>query len=252
MAIGHRGTGTPTFGINSITPGIPAAQVTTDMMLLLSGGKPYDRGIGANPAGEGWTSLGTFANGTTGAGVDSGSMIVEAWWKEATSDTETDPTITEGSPNFNVMAGLVMVFSRDAGEVWDTPVMVGGGDATSGTGFSVTAGSNPGVTAGDACVSFAAFQTDAATPCTSHLVATQTGSTFTNTHDPATDPEATTGGDMGMCVNRATVTGTGSAAPVLAATLAAAATGSAAFIRLRVSTPPPAEGFPYIGGGYYG
>lgn len=237
MAIAHGATGTAVFGQNSITPTLPSASIT-NMMLLLCGGKPYNRGIGANPAGQGWTSLGTFSDGTTAAGVDVGSMIVEAWYKEHTG-SESNPTITEGSPTYDVMGALVMVFTKAANETWDTPVMVGGGDATAGTGFSVTAGSNPGITAGDHCISFAAFRSDAATPCSSHLVATATGATFSNTHDPATDPESTTGGDMGMCVNRATVTGTASAAPVIAATLGASHTGSAAFIRLRV-TPLPA------------
>ena len=69
-----------------------------------------------------------------------------------------------------------------------------------------------------------------------HITPTATSATFTNTHDPATDPESTTGFDMGMCLTRSTLTGTASAAPVIAATLAAAHTGTAVFIRLRVST----------------
>lgn len=232
MAIAHRGTGTAVFSTNGFTPTIPSAQVAGDMMLLLVGGKPFDSGLSV----DGWTQLGSaFTDGTTAAGVDTGSMFVTAWFKECLSDVETDPSIVEGSPAFNVVGGLVMVFSKAATEQWEAPAIVGGGDSSAGTGFSVTAGSNPGITAGDACVSFAAFRSDAATPCSSHLVATATGATFTNTHDPSTDPETTTGGDMGMCVNRATLTGTASAAPVIAATLAASHTGSAAFIRLRVA-----------------
>jgi hypothetical protein len=62
--------------------------------------------------------------------------------------------------------------------------------------------------------------------------------TFTDTHDPATDHENTTGGDFGSCVTRSTVSGTASAAPVLAATLAASHTGSAELIRLRATAVP--------------
>jgi hypothetical protein len=204
------------------------------MMLLLVGGKPFNGGIGANPVGQGWTQLGVYTNGTTAAGVDVGSMVVTAFYKEH-SGSESNPTVTEGSPTWNVFGALVMVFQKDATDTWDTPVDRGGGDSSAGTGFSVTTASNPGITAGDAVVSFGAFRSDAATPCSSHLVATATGVTFGNTHDPGTDPETTTGGDMGMCVNRATVTGTASAAPVIAATLAASHTGSAMLIRLRVT-----------------
>lgn len=242
MAIAHRATGTAALGNNSISPAVPAAQVTGDMMLLLLGGKPFNAGFSVS----GWTAMSTFTDGSTAAGVDTGSMIVTAFYKEATSDTEANPTVTEGSPTWSVFGGVVVVFSKGGGEVWDTPVIVGGGDATVGTDFSVTAGSNPGVTTGDHCVSFAALRSDGAVPCSAHLVATQTGVTFSDTHDPATDPESTLGGDMGMCVNRATVSGTGSAAPVITATLAEAHTGSAAFIRLRlggaaVVNPPRAQ-----------
>ena len=166
MAIGHRATGTAVFGQNSIAPAIPAAQVTGDMMLLIAGGKPFGWAVGASPASQGWTSLGTFTDGSVAASAaDLGSMKMEVWYKQALSDTETDPTITE-SGTWDVVGGIVMVFSKGASEAWATPVMVGGGDATAGTGFSVTAGSNPGITAGDHCVSAGAFRSDAATPCT--------------------------------------------------------------------------------------
>lgn len=238
MAIGHRATGTATFGINGFSPAIPAAQVTGDMMLLLVGGKPFDSGISVGTAG--WQNIGgTGQDGTVGAGVDVGSMFLTAWWKVATSDTETDPALTEGSPTWNIVGGIVMVFSKGAGEGWHTPVFEPAGDSSAGTDFSATALLDPGIMAGDHCVTFAAFRSDAATPCTSHITPTASGVTFTNTHDPATDPETTSGGDMGMCVTRSTVTGTSAGEPTYSATLAAAHTGTAGLIRLRVSHSPP-------------
>jgi hypothetical protein len=232
MAISHRATGTPVFSANSFTPGIPAGAAAGDMMLLLVAGKPYNAGYSVT---AGWTQLGVYTDGTVAAGVDVGSMQVTAFWKEH-DGSESNPTVTEGSPTFNSFGGLIMVWQKGAGDIWETPVDVGGGDNSAGTGFSVTGGSDPGIVANDVVTSFGAFRSDAATPCTTHLVQTATGVTFTDTHDPATDPETTGGGDMAMCVNRATVTGTSSAAPVIAATLAAAHTGSAMLIRLRVST----------------
>src|SRR5262245_49240171 len=198
MAISFRATGTALFGTTNISPAIPASTAAGDMMLLLVGGKPYNAGVSVS----GWTQLSTFSDGTTAAGNDLGSMFVTAWYKQH-SGSESNPTITAGSPAWNVVGGLIMVFQKGGSDSWSTPVMVGGGDASSGTGFSVTAGSNPGVTAGDFLISWLAAMSDACTPCSTHLVATQTGSTFSNTHDPTTDPETMTGGDMGMCVNRA-------------------------------------------------
>ena len=242
MAIALRETGAALFSAADMSPVIPTSQVTGDMMLLIVGGKPYNSVLSVSTTG--WASLSRFEDGTTAAGVDTGSMFVAAWWKVATSDTETNPTITEGATVWNVVGAYVMVFSKDAGETWETPLMTGGGDATAGTGFSVTCATNPVNVTGDLAVSWGAFHSDAATPCTSHIVATQTNTTFTNTHTPATDPETVTGGDMGMCSNVATVSGAGGVgAPIISATLGGVHTGSAGFIRLRAAaaaaTLPP-------------
>jgi hypothetical protein len=236
LAIGHRGTGTPVDGINDITPGIHADTVAGDMMILLVGGKPYNASFGASMAPD-WNQLSTFTDGTTAAGNDVGSMFVTAWWKEH-DGSEADPLVDEGATTFNVVWAVVMSFSKGAGEAWETPVSVGGGDATAGTGFSVTSGSNPGIVTGDHTITMATYRSDAATPCSAHITPTATGVTFTDTHDPATDHENTTGGDFGSCVTRSTVSGTASAAPVLAATLAASHTGSAELIRLRATAVP--------------
>jgi hypothetical protein len=238
MALAHKSTGAFTFLQNSFSPTLPT-HAAGDMLLLLCGGKPYNRQISPNPAGQGWTSLGSFTDGTVAvSGADTGSMNVEAWYKEATSGSEV-AQLAEGSPAWDVVGGGVMCFSKSVSEIWNTPVATGGGDASAGTAFFIASLPDLGITTGDHVISLAAFRSDAATPCSSHLVAVTTGVTYTNTHDPATDPETTTGFDMGMCVNRATVSGTSSAGSTIQATLAAAHTGSAMMIRLRVYTPAP-------------
>lgn len=237
MAIAHRATGSGSASSNTQSFAIPAAQVTGDMMLLIVVGKPFDSGMSVATAG--WASLGSFAPGTTAAGTDLGSMKAQVWWKEATSDAETNPTLDESATLWNVVGGLVVVFSKDVGDAWATPVFVGGGDDDNGTAVSLVCNSNPGIVTGDHCVSFFGAGSDASTPCSSHVTPTATGVTFTNTHDPATDFETIAGGDMGMCVTRSTVSGTASAAPVLTATLAAAGRTAGGLVRLRVGAALP-------------
>lgn len=236
MAIGVRTPDAAVFDINSFTPTVAAAQVTGDMMLLIAGGKPYNLGWSV-PAG--WTSLGSGASGTTAAGVDAGSMKVEVWYKEATSDAEANPTVTEGSPAFNVAGAVVQVFSKAADEVWAVPVAVFGADEVTGTPISITFGSDPGVTANDLIVTACAINTDAMGPLSADLTPAQTGVTF-GTTTQQTEGETTSGGDMSIHVSTTPVnSGTGSAAPTATGTgtLSGGATDrtEAVFVRLRVS-----------------
>lgn len=241
MAIAHRATGTAVFGIANLTPGIPAAQVTGDLMICFYGTKPFDD---APTIDNGWTDLGASTDGTVAAGNDLGSMQARIFYKIATSDTEADPTITNTTNN--VSGAIIMVFSKGAGENWVTPVAAGGGDNSAGTAFSVTASPDPGLAANDWVAAFAAFRSDGATPTAgtpTGLSIAATGCTFTRTQDPATDPETALGGDMGMtCVRASVDTGPNSAAPVLTATLASTHTGSARMVRLRVAATTPTRG----------
>ena len=234
--ISIRATGAAVYGTANLVPVIPTAQLTGDMMLCFYGTKPYSD---APTIDQGWTSLGYATDGTVAAGVDVGSMQARIFYKIATSDTEADPTITNTTNN--VSTAVIIVFQKGAADSWNTLVGAGGGDATAGTGFSVTASTDVGHTTGDMVASFAAFRSDAATPTTARNVAI-TGCTLgTYTQSPATDPETTLGGDMGMTCGYVPVnSGTSTAAPVFTATLGAAHTGSAYMARLRVTVSEPA------------
>lgn len=251
MAIAHRETGAAVNGINSVTPTVPTSQLTGDMMLLIAVGKPFD--LGWSVGTTGWNALGSGASGTTAAGVDAGSMKAQVWWKEATSDTEANPTVTEGTPTFNVVMAAVTVFSKAAGETWNTPVVVYGADETDGTAISVTFASDPGVTAGDYVVTFCGVNTDAIGPLTGNgLTPAQTGVTFgatTKLSTPDATWETSTGGDMTFGLSETPVSsGTGSAAPTATATGTASGGDidrlEAGFIRLRVTVPPSLPGSP--------
>lgn len=236
MAIGVRTVNAGLFGVASQTPSVNGSQLVGDMLILIGGGKPFD--LGWSVATAGWTALGSAASGTTAAGVDTGSMKMQVWYKEALIDPEPNPTITEDTPVWDTAGGQVMIFSKAAEETWATPVVVYGADEVTGTAISVTYGSNPGVTTGDMICTACAINTDAMGPLTADLTPSQAGITF-GTTTVRNNTVATTGGDMAYHVSTTpVVSGTGSAAPT--ATGTGTATGGAdrlesAFIRLRVS-----------------
>ena len=233
MAIRIRAVGTPVYGIANLTPVIPTAQLTGDMMICLYGTKPYSDAPTIN---QGWTSLGYATDGTVAAGTDVGSMQTRVFYKIAASDTETDPIVTNSTNN--VSTAVIIVFQKDAVETWSAPVGAGGGDATAGTDFSVTVSSDVGHTTGDMVIAGASFRSDAATPTTARAVFIAGCTLGTYVQAPATDPETTSGGDMSMTCGYVPVnSGISSAAPVMTATLAAAHTGSAYLARLRVTAP---------------
>jgi hypothetical protein len=228
MAITPRATGTYVDGTANIQPGIPGGATAGDMMILLYATKPYND---VPTIDQNWGLLGFATDGTTAAGVDVGSMQVRAYWKVHTG-SETNPTITNSTNN--VSAAVIIVFQRTSSSYqWVSPVGAGGGDATAGTGFSITASRNFGISANDVLVAMAAFRSDAAVPGALTLAAT-TATIGSVTKSPGTDLASGTGGDIGMTVGYASASGSAAtAAPVLSATLAASHTGSGIIVRLR-------------------
>ena len=242
MAIAIRSTGSwSATSAASITQGLTGEEIG-DMMILVAAGKPFDMGWSVGTAG--WTSAGRGESGTTAAGVDTGSMALQVWYKEATSAAETDPTVTEGSPAWNVAQVGYRIFSKGAGETWVTPVVVFGADETNGTDISVTFASDPGGVAGDYVVLACGINTDAMGPLTTALTPSWTGITFGGA-DSAQNAEGITGGDMAAhMTSRSVTSGTSSAAPTVTGTGTASAGADrleACFIRLRVTTAAAAN-----------
>lgn len=230
MAIAIRATGTYVEGTANLTPGIPAGATTGDMMLCFYGTKPFND---VPTIDNGWNLIGSATDGSVAAGNDVGSMQVRAWYKQHTG-SESNPTITNTTNN--VSACVIIVFQKDTFVPfqWETPVGSGGGDASAGTTFSVTAASNPGITAGDMLVGYAAIRSDAGTQSSISITATDITLATAFAESPASDLVTTSGGDMTMSGGYVRVaTGPASAAPVYASTLAASHTGAAFIVRLR-------------------
>lgn len=230
MAIALRAVGTWAAGTANQTFAIPTSPSTPqagDMMLLFYGTKPYNDAPSINNS---WTSLGSATDGTTGAGVDVGSMRASIFWKIHTG-TETNPTVTNTTNN--VSGGVIIVFSKASTSSWATIAHGGAGDATAGTDFSATTAGTISFAPDDLVAAFAAIRSDAGTQ--SSIALTASGITFgAFTESPASDLVSASGGDIAASGGYAAVSsGTGTVALTYSSTLAAAHTGSFYGARLR-------------------
>lgn len=242
MAISIRATGTyvNAGNVGSVTPAIPAGATAGDMMLCFVGCKEFNS---VQTINQNWNLIGFATDGTVASNTDVGSMRITAFWKIHTG-TESNPAVT-GSNNENVTAVIIVFQKTD--NFWFNPAGAGGGDNTAGTGFSVTASTNFGITTNDMVVGYAALRSDSATQ--SAIAISATGVTFgTFTESPATDAQNTNRDQMAMSGGyRLATAGTSTAAPVYSSTLAASHTGSAFMVRLRESTEDPNPSFDPMG-----
>jgi hypothetical protein len=237
MVVAFRAEGAWENGATGLTAdevlSVPAAQVTGDMMIALASWKDFS--ITAQISG--WTEITEFADGSVSTGNGTGSMKVGAWYKEATSDTESDPTLDFSTTVNLVGEGTILVFSKDAGETWATPTFVTAAWPSSSS-QTINASSTIDVPDGGAVINMLGIRDDSATFSVSIDPLSDSGPTWTasTVKSPATHASTTTGNDMSVCASYRLVT-TGASAVTLdmAATISAAETGASLWIVLGVA-----------------
>lgn len=235
MAISARAAGTWAEMVADGTVAIPAAQVTGDLMLLLAFCKPYT----VTTTVSGWESIGEFADGTVGNGNGVGSVKVAAWYKVATTDTETDPTL-DWSADPNTGAAVIVVFSKAASEGWVAPAYVTAAMTNwTTTSQTVSASSTIDTSNGDAIVGLIGIRDDSSTMTRPTTGIAGTGPTWNGDYVeyPATHFSTTTGFDCsGDAGYRLITTGSAGVTLTQTGTISAAETGAAMWVRLRVQT----------------
>lgn len=214
---------------------IPAAQVTGDMVLPVAGWKDFS----ITALISGYTELTEFADGAVVTGNGTGSMKVGAWYKEATSDPEADPTL-DFSTTVNLLGEAKVFVAQKTLAAWDTPTFVTAAWPSSASA-TVSASSTITVPSGSLVVCMFASRDDGTF---SGQDITDAGGLVTwnsGTTAPAggTSASTTTGNDMSiMVVYRTVTTGAAGVTLRLTATLAAAETGTLLWVVLNDSTPP--------------
>jgi hypothetical protein len=211
--------------------------VAGDMLIVRAVRKPFTNPNDIVCNTSGWAEVAAgVANGATANGVGVGSMAFKAFWKIATSSSETNPVVTWGT-TAAPGAAVAVSYQLGAGESWLTPTGNGGGDATARTSQTSTIASHVSVVAGD-MVDFFRAQCDDSGALTAPTI-TQTGVTYAAvTEYPATALLDGTSNDIAADGGyRLATAGTSSAAAVVTGTSAASEQHGAWMTRLRVFTP---------------
>jgi hypothetical protein len=222
----------------TVTPSLGAGTLGQSLYVMFIAQKPATANGGTVTTPTGWTYAGMVAGGGYGGtlAADTGNMNIFVYWKVA-DNPETSVPVTIGDNSVSLARVLTFTISTEA---TFSVAVVGGDDQTGDASFSATAGSDPGVIAGDMIVAVATVPTDAVTSWSAQALS-QTGVTFSAVTEVA-DQSTASGNDMSVTAAYASATaGTSSGAPTFTATPAGTVTnarGPCAFIRIRGTAAP--------------
>jgi hypothetical protein len=220
----------------------PASITIGNPLVLLVGTKPFNSTI-TTP--DGWQFLGQVTNGSTAQGVDTGSVLMAAYGREAVGGETGNLTVAITTANSSY--GSIYRFTKAANQSAQFALATGT-DTTAGTTWSVAYGSNPGIISGDHLVLGGVWSTDAADTVSASAFAA-TGATIAGIVAAGDqNPRITTGNDLGGNTNHCNCTaGTASANGTWTAThtLATNNAGSAVLVRIR-EVPKPSARSPMV------
>jgi hypothetical protein len=205
-------------------PTYPGSIAVDDLLLLVVAWANTTNVAPTTPAG--WTAPpnNTYTGGAGAFGVDTGPRGVTVFYRIADGTESGSVTVTNPGTTPTISAQIIRL--SKTGATWELKV-VGGGDTTSDTAYSVTAASDPGAVAGDHAIVVSAWHPDTATSASPALTWTGTG---TATLTARAGSANTAGNDLRATVQSRDITGTSTAAPVYTTTLSAAGAGASAIL----------------------
>lgn len=224
-------------GTTSLTMTYPSDIDVGDLLIL---GIANKHPTAAPSTPTGWTAA-SNNQGSGGSGsdaLDTGSMYSTVFYKiaDGTEQGQFTVTITSG----NAAAGRIITYRPESGKEWSI-AMANGSDNAGGTSWSVTAGADPGITAGDMVLAVSASNTDASAYSAQNISAT--GVTFDSAEKEVSENNTNAGNDLELIFsNHYAISGTSSAAPVYTMTSSSGGTdapaGATVLVRIRQVTAP--------------
>lgn len=228
--IAHGATGTGAQGTTSLSVSYPAGVAAGNLLVLCVSNK-YPANGPATPSGWTLPTNGQGSGGSGSAGEDSGEVYATVFVKVADGSESGSlaVTITSG----NAATGAMSRYTKTLA-AWSYAA-VNGVDSTVDTSWSVTAGADPGVTAGDMVYACSAVN-GGLTAWVSPAI-TQTGITWGTSTERIEGATANGDNVETMVSDHAVSSGTSSAAPVYTMTGAGSGANSPAgatvLLRLR-------------------
>jgi hypothetical protein len=220
----------------NITPTMVTGFSAGDLLLIAVGVKP-DTSTVNTPSG--WTKIGEFSGGGGTTGIDTGPTKV-LWFYKIAAGGDSAPTINITSTN---VSWAQTMYATESSDTFDLAA-AGGADSTTGTAWSVTCSTDPGLTVDDLVLVASCIPTDVTTPAQfSAEAVSATGVSAWGTVTELSEPDTNLGNDIGGFIFYVpVVTGTSTAAPVITATAGGTTTnvrGPSSLLRIRGASTTP-------------
>jgi hypothetical protein len=238
VALAFFGDSNPISGTGSVTPegdagtGWSGGTILEGDHAFITVSYKHAGATVATPAG--WVLIASAAVGTGTEGAGTGPIQLRVYYRQVPSGGLTLPTLTMGGDSTGRVVQAALVVYRGAlgaaGRI--TFASTSGSDTTSDTDLSIAGAANVGIQTGDALLCFGAVTDDSSTTLSAQALSTA-GVTYGSTGNPFNTGSGD-GDDVRSFASRAIATsGPSTGAPVFNATLGAASTGGALFLRLR-------------------
>ena len=234
MSVTHRTTGTWAELTADGTVAIPATPQAGDRMFLFARWKDFS--VTATVAN--WTELTEFADGSTSSGNGTGSVKVGCWYRDWQSG-DTDPTL-DFSANPNNASVVIIVMSKSASDVWQTPLARTAAMTTwTTTSQSVSASANVALPSSSVVMGLIGIRDDTATMTRPTTGIDDVEGTVTwngnYVESPVTHHSTTTGDDGAADLGYRLVTTGATVTLRMTGTISAAETGAALWVVQGVS-----------------
>lgn len=234
MAIAWVSTGSGAVGTTTMSVPYPASLAAGNLLVMFVVNK-YPTNAPATPPGWIAPANNQFTGGAGAAGADSGTVYITVFIR--VSNGAESGSVTVNCASGNSMGGRIVQYSKTSASYGWAIACNGGADNSAGTDWSVTAGADPGLTAGDMLLVASGINGDAYT-YSAEAVSAAGISAWGTVAERADTPIVFNGDQCAYVISEHPVTtGTSTAAPVFSMTASGTAgnapAGASIFVRLR-------------------